>query len=76
MQLLGELKLFGEAVKNLPLEFKKEYPNVKWKEIAGIRDKLIHHYFGIDMSIVWETVNKDIPALKINIEKILNLLKK
>ena len=65
------LEIIGEAVKNLPLSFKKKYPGVMWREIAGICDKLIHHYFSIDMSIVWETVNKDIPNLKKKINKIL-----
>ena len=57
-------------MKNLPTDFKIEYPDIAWKKIAGLRDKLIHGYFGIDLELVWEIVNKDIPPLKEQIEKI------
>ena len=55
------MEVIGEAVKNLPMEFREKYPDVPWKEIAGMRDKLIHEYFGINYKIVWKTVVEDIP---------------
>lgn len=70
------IEIIGEAVKNLPPTFKEKYPNVEWHEIAGMRDKLIHHYFGIDMSTVWDTCQKDLPKLKKQILQILKTLKK
>ena len=54
----------GEAVKKLPLTFRKKYTKIEWSEIAGMRDILIHDYFGININVVWDTVKKDIPKLK------------
>ena len=65
------LEVIGEAVKNLPDEFRKKYPEVPWKEIAGMRDKLIHEYFGVNYRIVWKTVQQEIPKLKEQVEKIM-----
>jgi uncharacterized protein with HEPN domain len=53
----------GEAVKNLPDSFKTENTGIEWKEIAGMRDKLIHHYFSIDFEIVWDVVQNELPVL-------------
>jgi uncharacterized protein with HEPN domain len=61
----------GEAVKQVPQEVRNSYHLVPWKEIAGMRDKLIHHYFGVNEAVVWETIKNDIPVIKIEIEKIL-----
>ena len=69
--ILRELEVIGEAVKNLPEEFTNKYRNVEWSKIAGLRDKLIHHYFGIDLDIVWEVIEKDLPSLKKKLEEIL-----
>lgn len=65
------LEVIGEAVKNLPSRFREKYPEVPWKEIAGMRDKLIHEYFGINYRIVWKTVKDEIPKFKKQIEKIM-----
>ena len=66
------LEVIGEATKKIPQEIKMKYSQIPWGEMAGIRDKLIHEYFGISYEIVWETIMEDIPFLKRKIEEILN----
>ena len=68
--VVRSLEVIGEAVKNIPDNLKEKYSSVPWREIAGTRDKIIHHYFGVDLNIVWDIVKKDIPKLKKQIEKI------
>jgi uncharacterized protein with HEPN domain len=60
----------GEAANNMPEEFKKEHSDIPWNEIIGMRNKVIHEYFGVDEDILWKTIKEDIPELK---EKIINL---
>ncbi len=55
------LEVIGEAAKNVLRKFREKYPHAPWKEMAGMRDKLIHEYFGIDYKIVWKTVKHEIP---------------
>jgi len=69
--VIRELEVIGEAVKNISESIKKEYPNIQWKQIVGMRDKLIHHYFGVDLDTIWETIEKDIPNLEKCIKQIL-----
>jgi len=66
------IEIIGEAVKNIPVSFRKKHPSIEWQGISGIRDKLIHHYFGVDYNIVWGVIEKDIPKLKEEIDKILS----
>jgi len=68
------LEVIGEAVKNIPDDVKKEYPEIPWKKIAGMRDKVIHEYFGVKLERVWEAIRKDILYLKPLFEKILKEL--
>ena len=72
--VMRRLGIIGEAVKNLIGSFKKKHGEIKWKEIAGMRDILIHEYFGIHLKLVWSTITKDIPKLKKDIEKLLENL--
>jgi len=65
------LEIIGEAVKNLSKELRAKHKEIPWKEIAGMRDKLIHWYFGIKWELVWETVKNKIPELENQILKIL-----
>ena len=69
--IIRELEIVGEATKNLSESFRKKYSNVEWTLIAGMRDKLIHHYFGVDLDTVWDILEYDLPNLKKEIEKIL-----
>jgi uncharacterized protein with HEPN domain len=62
--VLRRFEVIGEAVKNLPDDLREQYGDVSWRAIAGMRDKLIHEYFGVDMDIVWKVIEKDIPNLR------------
>jgi uncharacterized protein with HEPN domain len=69
--VIRQLEIIGEATKHLSPELRKKYSNIPWEDIAGMRDKLIHHYFGVDLEAVWDTAAKDLPDLKENVKKIL-----
>jgi uncharacterized protein with HEPN domain len=62
--VMRELEIIGEATRNLSMELRNRYSEVPWKKIAGMRDKLIHGYFGVDLDAVWDTATKDIHDLK------------
>lgn len=70
------IEIIGEAVKNIPNSTRKKYPEIPWKQIAGMRDKVIHEYFGVKLERVWETVKRDIPRLKPLFDKIYRDLEK
>lgn len=69
--VVRQLEIIGEATKNLSWSTTERCPHVPWKEIAGMRDKLIHAYFGVDLDEVWNTAKKDIPYLKEAVEGLL-----
>lgn len=66
-----QLEIIGEASNQLTEHFRKLYKEIEWREIIGLRNMLIHEYFGIDTKIVWDILQIDLPKLKIQIEKIL-----
>lgn len=68
--VVRNIEIIGEAANNLPLELKNKYSDVPWAEIIGARNKMIHEYFGVDIEILWKTVQNDIPKLKKEIKKI------
>ena len=70
------LEIIGEAAKKIPVQMRDRYPDVPWQEMAGIRDKLIHEYFGVKLEVVWNTVEKDLPELKIFIAEMIEDTKK
>ncbi len=72
--VIRQIEVIGEAVKNLPSDFKDRNPNIPWKDIVGMRDKLMHHYFGVDLETIWKTVNRDIPVLKKQVQDIMKEL--
>ena len=68
--VIRRIEIMGEAVKNIPKQVKDKYPNIAWKEIAGMRDILIHEYFGVDMQLTWKVATKDVRRLKNKILKV------
>jgi len=69
--VIRQLEIIGEATKRLSKEFRLDYPHIPWQDIAGMRDKLIHDYFGVDVNKIWLTAKEDLPNLKVEIAKII-----
>ena len=66
------LEIIGEAVKNIPDSIRQQYPVIAWRRIAGMRDKLIHAYFGVNYHLIWSVIQNELPDLKEQIQKILS----
>jgi uncharacterized protein with HEPN domain len=71
--MIRQIEIIGEATKNLSKDLRKRHLQVPWSDIAGMRDRLIHHYFEINLEDVWHTVKVNIPALKYEILVILDV---
>ena len=69
--VMRKLEIIGEATKRIPDETRQKHPHIPWKEMAGMRDKLIHFYFGVDYLLVWRTIKERLPQVKQEIQKIL-----
>lgn len=69
--VVRNFSVLGEAAKNIPSATRENHSGIPWKEMAGMRDKLIHSYFGINDELLWETIEKRLPTLKIAIQKVL-----
>lgn len=65
------IEIIGEAAKKVPADFKAKYREIEWKRIAGMRDQLIHHYFGVDYHIVWDVARNKLPELKRRLTQIM-----
>jgi uncharacterized protein with HEPN domain len=65
------LEIIGEATKNIPHEFRELYPVIPWKEFAGMRDRIIHGYWGVDYRVVWGTVTEDLPEVDAPLQQII-----
>lgn len=69
--VIRNFEIIGEAAKNISSEVKSKYKKIPWKEMAGMRDKTIHEYFGVDLKIIWKTIKRSLPVLKRTVEMIL-----
>jgi uncharacterized protein with HEPN domain len=69
--VVPNFEIIGEAAKHIPAEMEHAYPLIKWKDMAGMRDKLAHEYFGVDVEILWKTSVNRLPALKPQIEELV-----
>ena len=68
--IIRRIEIIGEAIKNIPNSFREEYTIIPWKQITGMRDILIHQYFGVDLDLTWEVIKEDLPKLKKQITSI------
>lgn len=74
--VIKNLMIIGEAAKNIPENIRENYNDIPWKEMAGMRDKLIHEYFGIRYDVIWKTITLRLPQIKPLIKVILKQLDK
>ncbi|ASJ09161.1 hypothetical protein A3L11_07935 [Thermococcus siculi] len=69
--VLRNLEIIGEAAKNVPEDIREKYSSVPWRRVVGLRNVVVHHYFGVDLSVVWVIVSSQVGGLKEEVEKIL-----
>lgn len=72
--IVREIEIIGEATKNVSENLKNKHPEIPWRKISGMRDKIVHEYFDIDLEVIWKTVQNDLPIFKKQIEDLLKEL--
>ena len=72
--VIRKFEIVGEATKRLSDELKEEHPEIPWKRMAGMRDRLIHAYFGVDYKLVWEAIKAEVPSMKLKLQEVLTEL--
>jgi uncharacterized protein with HEPN domain len=75
LAVIRALEVIGEAARNLPKQIRKKYPEVPWDEMTGMRNKLIHDYFGVNIEVVWRTVKEDLPSMSEAVMEMIQALK-
>ena len=72
LSLVRLLEIIGEAARGISEEFRQNHPDLPWNKMVGMRDRLIHGYFDVNLDVVWETITKDLPSLIVQLEKIVS----
>lgn len=67
--VVRNLEIVGEATRQLPEDFISRHPEVPWRQIAGLRNRIVHEYFGLDLEIIWQVIRYDLPALQARLER-------
>ncbi len=71
--VVRNLEIIGEAASKIPYKLRSQYPNIEWRDVIDMRNRLIHEYFGVDLEIVWDVIKRELPFLKRKLKKILEM---
>ena len=69
--VVRNLEVLGEAARQLPDDFTSRHSNIQWFQISGLRNRIVHDYFGLDLNIIWQIIHHDLPQLKAQLEKLV-----